>query len=856
VSRYGIDYYLASYYGSDNPVQYDATPFTAAPNGYGSIQLNWTDPNGDWSRLKIVRNSYGYPVDAFDGITVLEVYHDSDPIKYTDTYNLVPGAFYYYSIYVYSTVQYRWLNAGNAIGVSVKNFANSDKMYNYLPEVYKITQPYSATSDFENDDLYNFLRLFGFELDYEQTLTELLIDRYNVEKVSGSLIPSMLNQFGFNYEPEIGYQQSRVLLRNSIKFLQKKGSADGLREYIKAFSSYAVPAPITGTPNPSIDGLVVGHNKMLDYNDSSFEESTGRWHPNYTSGAYATDVTVSKLSNTTATSISLTGNVATLTIGSHGFAVGNKVVVSNCPMPLFNTPLASVAITAVTATSISYALTGTDTAAFSGLNPATGTYTIVELDPTPWHEPTSPYSFPNKRVSILSIKNATGSAATLNIYCGQVTSIENGIPVDAGTTYTFSVYTAKSTTARNVTAKINWYNRFGIFLSTSSGSAVSNNTATFSASYRPYVSAAAPTGAYYAVPQISVASAAASSSNEYHYFDCAQFEASASVTDFDDARQVHITVRATRINELLNPEIAYNGTNYAPWSFTNAGTVTVDNTTASADIIQYSITNIQNVSGTATITLGHNHEFKVGDSIYIKSLTAAVTSTTPYLGVHVVTAVTALTVSFTVVAPNETSMTATGTMYFNGNGIRIYPGTDPVTIKSYTTNADYCGIYYPETSYTFSIYAKLYTDGLSVSTLTPKIKWYDASKVLISTSTGTPYTVTTSWGRLYVTATAPSNAAYASVEVEWDRTTAATQDEISFDMALFENTAFVLDYFDGSKGPAESGSLFWENSNVNYGRSHLYRNRVATENRLIHGGIQSYLPLGSTFALYLAQPQT
>ena len=203
MSRYGIDYYGLGYYGSDNPIKFDATPFTATPSKQGQITLNWTDPSGSWSKLVLVRNPYGFPVDAWDGVQLLTVYNGSDPVIYVDEQGLNQGSFYYYSIFVFNTVQYSWVNAGNAFALCVKDCGNTEKLYNYLPEIYKITQPYTATSDWDNPALYDFLSNFGFELDYEQTLTDLLTNKYDIQKVSGVLIPTMMNQFGLTYE-EIG----------------------------------------------------------------------------------------------------------------------------------------------------------------------------------------------------------------------------------------------------------------------------------------------------------------------------------------------------------------------------------------------------------------------------------------------------------------------------------------------------------------------------------------------------------------------------------------------------------------------------------------------------------------------------
>ena len=159
--------------------------------------------------------------------------------------------------------------------------------------------------------------------------------------------------------------------------------------------------------------------------------------------------------------------------------------------------------------------------------------------------------------------------------------------------------------------------------------------------------------------------------------------------------------------------------------------------------------------------------------------------------------------------------------------------------------------YYPSTSYTFSVYAKSVTDA---EYLTASVVWYDNTYTLIDTSAGDSTEVTTSeWARPYVTATAPSNAVYASVKVEY---TTTVGNVVLLDSALFENSGQLLEYFDGSGGQGTVYDFFWEGNVPNAARSHYYKNRFSIQTRLIESVLQNQLPLGTTAALYLAQPNT
>ena len=841
MSRYGIDYYGLAYYGSSNPVTFDASPFIATPSNHGEITLNWTDPTGSWSRLVIIRNPYGFPLDPWDGTEILSVYSGADPVVYVDSSGLVQGQFYYYSIFVYSLSSYAWVRAGTAFALSVKNWGNTTRLYDYMPSIYKLTQPYTATADWDNDKLYQFLSNFGFELDYEQTLTELVKDRYNIEKVSGRLIPTMMNQFGQMYEPAIGLQQNRRLLRDAVTLTKQKGSKDGLKAFIKDFTGWAIPEPIAGTPNPSATGITTGKNLMLDYNDSSFEETMGHWRSD-DGTALMDNLHIERVN-----SFKLVSNVATLYVGANEYDVGNQVVVTGLPYPLFNSAI-PVTITAVDQTSyISYSLVGADVAEISGYNPSTNSYGVVTPSPIPWVEATAPTLFPNLATGIMSIYNAGATAATISAFCGDDAPITKGIPVTAGQTYTFSFYASRGNyTARSVTPKIKWYDRFGVLISTSSGSAVSDNVANFASGSRPFVTAAAPATAYYACPGMSIASVANLASNEHHYVDACQFELAGSATDFEEARLIKVILRANRINELINPNFASAG---SPWSITG-GTKTMMTNTYEPTTEVFTISSASITSNVATVNVSLPHSLPVGASVVISGVTGA--SAGNYNGTRTITAVTLTSFSYAVTAANS-SVTG-GTAFKAGTSLKATASSSTMNVKSWdgSTTAQLMGIYYPDTSYTFSVYMQALT---ATEAATLKIKWYDSTYTLISTSaSSSPVSVTTgSWTRGYLTATAPATAAYAAVEVEFATT---STNEILLDLALFENTGTVLDYFDGSNGPAGFYDLMWEGNLVNANRSHYYKNRLNTQTRLIGTTLDEVLPMGSSIATYISQPLT
>jgi hypothetical protein len=857
MGRYGLNQYDLAYYGNSDATPYVSTAFRALPEQYGYINLSWNSPYGQWSKIKLVRNTYGFPVNAWDG-DVIDIKNDNsyvafketDPTMYDDKVGLGTNMFYYYSLFIFETVTYTWVRVGNAIALSPKDYGYTDLMYDSLPDVYKINSLNDPFSNLDNEDLYNFLSLFGFQLSYDHTNSNLLTNRYNVETVGGMLLPTFMQQFGLPYEPEIGLQQSRILLKNITEILKEKGGKAGLKEYIKSYTGYGINDP-SSAPNPGTKGLTVGANIMLDYNDSSFEESIGSWtSPNSTAVLYC-------LKEKKVTKLSLTSNVATLTIGAHSYQVGNKVFTKNFSLGLFNSGLSAVTITAITSTTISYALTGTNIVTSNAYNNSLNVYPSITPEPYAFSEATTASSlYPNRQKGIMAVKNASVTSGTIKVSCGvsstTVSPIRVGIPVTAGTAYSFSVYSAAGTTLRSITAGIDWYDRFGVYISSSTGTGTNNATGEFSVRLKAE-NKTAPTGAYYAIPTLSIASAAGSASNEWQYFDCAQFEASATASAFGDARCINIALTATRINELINPH--FNGsTSAAPWVATG-GTSTIVSSYIEPGATVYTANYLTLASGVATLESPVTNDLKPGKTIYVTGVTGITNGVYTITGWTAATNSTFASITFNSGGSTTAARTAvTGSFYTSGNALKVTASSGTVTLNSWdgTTTSQQMGIYYPNIGYTFSVYAKGTT---SSDAATASIIWYNSSNSVISTDNGSSTSLTTSatkWTRVYVSSVAPATAAYATVRVT---TTTTSGNVILFDSGLFERESFVLPFFSGSGGEGPSTDFLWEGT-VNLSRSHYYKNYYNVSVRLLNGSLSDQLLLGTSIAIKYAQPKT
>jgi hypothetical protein len=378
-----------------------------------------------------------------------------------------------------------------------------------------------------------------------------------------------------------------------------------------------------------------------------------------------------------------------------------------------------------------------------------------------YSESSAPASYPNKNTGLLRATVTT--AGTVTLTCGNSAPVTRGVPVTAGQPYSYSVYAQAGTIARNVTLSIEWYNCRGALISTSTGSAVS--VATGSWQRVTVANQTAPTNAMFAVPVITIASTALSN---VFYFDAVQFENLNAASAFEEARVVKATFKASRLNELTNPNFQTN----TVWTAAN-GTLVL----------------ASSISGTPTRYL---------DALVLNPTAAN----------------------------------------FN---TRI----NSENVKIYSPKPDY---------FTFSTYVRFLNQGAaptSADQVVLRLRWYDDAGALLRTDSGTAVTATTTgWSRPFVTGYAPATTDFCVASIEW--VPSSTQVSLIADEAMFERSAFLNEYFDGTIGVSTVGNLFWEGT-TNDSKSHLYVNKTVVEGRLL-SDINNYLTNGTQFQLLFAQP--
>lgn len=246
---------------------FQATIFLAEATDYNTLRVSWQNPSGDWDRLRLVRSAYGFPAHEADGVVLVD--RNSGPSAappvdgavgdYLDS-SLPPRA-YYYTLFVRSTVSgIKWVRAGDAVGYSIADGGYLDYLLDRLPGVLT----YSEDTSPRDSVLGKFLSIPAFHLNEYRALLDGLLNVNDPDLVPGPLLPSLMAQVGYGYEPEIGMRQNRVLARNATYLAKTKGTElglTGLAASVTGFSSRI--APLT--------------NLLLSQDDSSADQSVGSW---------------------------------------------------------------------------------------------------------------------------------------------------------------------------------------------------------------------------------------------------------------------------------------------------------------------------------------------------------------------------------------------------------------------------------------------------------------------------------------------------------------------------------------------------------------------------------------------------
>jgi hypothetical protein len=304
---------------------------TAAQVDHGVLQVSWATPqqavNGTvpltWSRLRLVRNSYGVPDTEDDGWVCLDLSAGdgtvNNPPQLVNSFvdnTVVEGRYYYYAVFVAATVapyvatttyqpgdlaSYNgqnwqciapntlgvapssttpqwssttvttpWYRCGNGcVGLAVRDAGHANLLYDLVPRPYKVgLVETTATQMPVNSDLLNFLSVFGFFFDVMKTENDALLELNDVLDCTDRQLSLIAQQLGIANRLPALPELRRAFIRDASSIQRGAGSAATIARLVTDITGWQA-------------SVSVGYNEFQNMDGSAFASTRALpWDPN------------------------------------------------------------------------------------------------------------------------------------------------------------------------------------------------------------------------------------------------------------------------------------------------------------------------------------------------------------------------------------------------------------------------------------------------------------------------------------------------------------------------------------------------------------------------------------------------
>ena len=270
-------------YGQAPRLLFSVEPFTAIAIGYDTVSLSWAAPEGDYTKIRLLRSQDGFSETEEDGIilwewdetvggTVISSFEDSPS---ANQISLVSGRYAYYRVWIQKKFSNIWAVAGDVYTIVPKAHNSTtntgtelvsthDKFMDMLPRVFtSATQSPLDVVD-TSSDLYRFLQGFSFTLDEIMTLADNVLPEESGRYLNPELISLKTLNFGLEPEAYIATKNQKRLVREAVYMFANKGTAKSVETYVESLTGFA---PI----------LTVSPNLLLSTQDSTFYKGLGNW---------------------------------------------------------------------------------------------------------------------------------------------------------------------------------------------------------------------------------------------------------------------------------------------------------------------------------------------------------------------------------------------------------------------------------------------------------------------------------------------------------------------------------------------------------------------------------------------------
>jgi hypothetical protein len=272
VAKYGNVVYGGAKYGVTPKLAYSVEPMAITVLDFIKIQVEWQSPTGTFTKIKLVRNQFGFPENSEDGLTIWEEAATEGTVSRSyfvdgednpDQTPIVNGRQVYYTMFLFTDAKI-WVNAGQITDLMPLNHGVHRKIMDIIPKVFtsEIQSPLGVTD--ETSALYNFMG--GIAFTHEQFLSQLDILRpqHSSEGIAFSTLEQNSFSVGLVPEPALPVKNQKRLIREALYMYSHKGMKSGIDAYAESLTGFA---PTT----------TLSTNLLLSVQDSTFYNSIGNW---------------------------------------------------------------------------------------------------------------------------------------------------------------------------------------------------------------------------------------------------------------------------------------------------------------------------------------------------------------------------------------------------------------------------------------------------------------------------------------------------------------------------------------------------------------------------------------------------
>lgn len=272
MAKYGNVVYGGAKYGVTPKLAYSVEPMAITVLDFIKIQVEWQSPTGDFTKIKLVRNQFGFPENSEDGLTIWEESATEGTVSRSyfvdgednpDQTPIVNGRQVYYTMFLFTDAKI-WVNAGQITDLMPLNHGVHRKIMDIIPKVFtsEIQSPLGVTD--ETSALYNFMG--GIAFTHEQFLSQLDILRpqHSSEGIAFSTLEQNSFSVGLVPEPALPVKNQKRLIREALYMYSHKGMKSGIDAYAESLTGFA---PTT----------TLSTNLLLSVQDSTFYNSIGNW---------------------------------------------------------------------------------------------------------------------------------------------------------------------------------------------------------------------------------------------------------------------------------------------------------------------------------------------------------------------------------------------------------------------------------------------------------------------------------------------------------------------------------------------------------------------------------------------------